>query len=534
MNLYAERPSALLREFVILPALIQCISLSCQFTAYERTFGGSGYEGGQALITSDGGVLVFGGTESYGPNAAEYYSNGYVMKLDPTGETIWKTVLGNDDSEGFSDAIELVDGGFLLVGGTLVQLVQGSNDMIMVRIDAEGTLIWTKRLRSDGTNEGARLVLPAGDDNFIIIGNRSDPQGSLNGQVIVYKIDLTGEVLWSDRIDGGGMTQAADAGMAEDGSFRIDATRIFQTSNDHAMLSISGDGELLWGMVYDRIDGHSAGAGIAVLPDGSALFTGQTSGSFLIGQVDPQGALLWDGSYSCGYQASGIGIHVSEDGDMVVCANIYFPGYTQWSQGLFLFGSMGALLDHVVMDTVYRSATSLEGDGSGRFVLGGSINTEAHPEDIDIVQFMLTGDSIPEPCDAIQAPVTPDDPFSVQVFSPFVQLAEAMPVVEDLLWEQVTEGQSSLICSDVALPERTDAAIMKCYPNPAHDMLYFDVTGGLGIARVEVFDVTGKSLMRATRPSAPRLPVAQLVPGTYCCRVHLDDGRTFAVPFMVE
>lgn len=90
------------------------------------------------------------------------------------------------------------------------------------------------------------------------------------------------------------------------------------------------------------------------------------------------------------------------------------------------------------------------------------------------------------------------------------------PIVFDTYEIVVTEG------FPVGIRERANS--MAVYPNPAHDMVRFDL-GGAATAMVELFDLAGTRVVGTTvTGSSPMLGLDGLAGGMYICRITGLDG----------
>jgi hypothetical protein len=154
--------------------------------AWSKTIGGSGADYARSVIqTSDGGYLVCGALHTSGSN---YHI--ITVRLSAYGDVIWKNVTGSDNIIG-GDAIELANGGFMLVGG----VKNGAYYSIYLsRISSAGDIVW-ERACFGNMNSGSYELMSTDDGGFICFGETKDIIGP--GNVWVVKFNSSGELLWS-------------------------------------------------------------------------------------------------------------------------------------------------------------------------------------------------------------------------------------------------------------------------------------------------------------------------------------------------
>ncbi len=166
---------------------------------WTRTVGGSGRDKGHAILQSrDGAYVIVGSTTSFGQDSTDVY----VVKLDNTGNLVWtRTVGGISADEGYA-VTESSDSGYVVAGFTEAY-GQGSHDIYVLKLDKNGNLQWTRTIGgSTGHDEGAAIITTQ-DGGFAVAGSTlSYGQGSWD--IYVIKLDANGNVQWTRTIGGTG------------------------------------------------------------------------------------------------------------------------------------------------------------------------------------------------------------------------------------------------------------------------------------------------------------------------------------------
>ena len=317
-------------------------------------------------------------------NATDEDCNGSVC-----GQTMWARALGNIAINGVA-----VDGagniyvtgslfGAFTLGAVSLSVVGGSGtDVVVLKFDSAGTIIWGKRFGST-FNESAIAIAVDAVGNVHLTGYLGGSVdfggGAVPAGVFVVKLTSAGNHVWSKGC--GGTTASPTSmgrGIAVDGTGNILVTGSFggtlscaigQSATslgiaDAFVLRMSGaNGGPLWTKGFGDAANSQYGYGIAAAANGDALVTGSFYGSIAFG-----GNTLTAGAASSIFVAkltAAAGAHV-------------------WSQG----GGSGALGASIAVDAssnpvftgVYSGATTFAGKtvaaaGGGSDILVGKLDT---------------------------------------------------------------------------------------------------------------------------------------------------------------
>lgn len=115
---------------------------------WTKTYGGVGDENGHAIsLTSSGGFYLTGNTESFGAGGAD----GYVIKTDMLGDTIWTRTFGGEKDEFCLGATTTFDDGVVAVGGSFSNSPD-EGDFMMYKLSSEGDSV-RARIEDGSTDE---------------------------------------------------------------------------------------------------------------------------------------------------------------------------------------------------------------------------------------------------------------------------------------------------------------------------------------------------------------------------------------------
>lgn len=165
---------------------------------WSKTYGGSNWDVANSIRkTSDGGYILAGHTVSYGAGGED----GYLIKIDVSGNQEWFKFFGYDHNDNFSSAVQTPDGGFLACGSTVSFFTQTIiyTDIYLVKTDSSGNMVWSKKFGGDKSENGG--ILPALDGGYIISGTTASYGQSID--FLLIKINVDGSITAVPRNNGG-------------------------------------------------------------------------------------------------------------------------------------------------------------------------------------------------------------------------------------------------------------------------------------------------------------------------------------------
>lgn len=295
--------------------------------------GGSSYEEGRSIATFPDGSSVatgrFSGSPLFGewPQVAILNSAGdddaFVTRYRADGTLGWARRIGGEGGDGGASIASFDDGScvvaghfraqaFLTSGPPWTQLTSaGERDILLVRYDANGNLLWAKRAGGIFNDEASGVAaLPDGScvvtGSFMAQATFGENAHAitllaagmlLSTDVFVARYDRNGVLLWATRCggadgnDSGHGITASGAACLLTGSFQGTATfgalptQVSLTSaggRDVFVACFGTDGSLRWANRAGGL-GDDDARGIAMFPDGSSVVTGSASGTFGFG-----------------------------------------------------------------------------------------------------------------------------------------------------------------------------------------------------------------------------------------------------------
>lgn len=233
-----------------------------------KTFGGGIGDRGHALaLTSDGGFIVVGYTQS---NAENKFYDIWVIKTDNYGNKEWDIIWGGTRSEEAHAVVQTEDGGYIIAGFT-ESYGNGDFDGLLLKLDKEGKEKWYKTFGNAYSDKFYDMNITS-DNGLILTGYSSSQEQGL----WLIKTDLEGNVKWDKNFgysssDGGySVIETTDKGFVVSG-----LTYNGNIATDFYIIKTDLLGNKEWEKIYG---GHQMDFALGIIesPKGGYLVTGET------------------------------------------------------------------------------------------------------------------------------------------------------------------------------------------------------------------------------------------------------------------
>ncbi len=330
---------------------------------WAKKFGGDSDRANAAVGDASGNVYVIGymssATMDVGGETLTRVSPArdlLVVKLDSSGDKVWAKNFGGPSTntlvEGAAIAVDSTGAVYLTgsfgfgsidVGGTTLTLI-GSSDLLVAKLNADGTTAWAKNFGGGLSSTGTHITLD-GSNNPIITGYMSSLNATYGAfplsrvgitDTVIAKFDsATGSVIWAENF-GGASAFTMPLGIGADAAGDLYAYGYFQGGSvifGGDTLALDGGTKNLWhaklnstgtpvwarrygGLTVETdgsralaVDGNGNSHIIASFPAGDidvggTTVTGVGARNLLVAKVDNAGATTW----AKGFGASDISI----------------------------------------------------------------------------------------------------------------------------------------------------------------------------------------------------------------------------------
>lgn len=321
-----------------------------------KTLGGSVNESGRSVInTSDGGYIVAGYTQSIDgdiettQNTIQY--DFWVLKFNASDNLQWqKTYGGSKDDKAFK-IIKTSDNGFAIVGYGKsadgdVETNEGFDDVWVLKLDSNGTIVWKKTTGFSGADQGFSIIQTSDGGYFIGsildvtasggLGNSKKAAKHAGGDYWGIKLNTNGDIAWRKYFGGTNTDTCYDVAEATDGYLLIGSSdsndvdiKNNKGSYDFWVVKVDKSGKLLWEKSFGGTEIDEARA-ITKANDGNFIIVGDTRSSdkdisqnnggadLWVIKITSQGELLWQKNYGGSSFDVGRSIKKTLNGDFLI------------------------------------------------------------------------------------------------------------------------------------------------------------------------------------------------------------------------
>jgi len=284
---------------------------------WERTFGGNVEDQAlEVLQTIDGGYALVGFSESQG----RFGSNVTLVKTNELGEKEWSQSYGLEGDDKGYDFVQEASGDYVIVGQTTSE-TDNSNDILLIKVDSKGKLLWQKAYGGSENDQGRSLAI-AQDGGYYITGRR---EYDGNSDLYLLKVDINGEVVWERRFGGDKTEEGYSVIETSIGEVVVvGITRSFVNSSTNSpdiyFIKTKATGETIIEAKYGNLELDQAKSVVETLDGGFALTGTVTNrGDLLLMRLDREGKELWSKTYGDpSFREVGNSIALTPDGGFII------------------------------------------------------------------------------------------------------------------------------------------------------------------------------------------------------------------------
>ncbi|MFZ8835350.1 MAG: T9SS type A sorting domain-containing protein [Candidatus Caldipriscus sp.] len=156
---------------------------------WAKTYGGLGEDVAYSVQqTSDGGYIVAGYTESFGPGGYALF----LIKTNAFGNVQWAKTYGGTSWDIAHSVQQTSDGGYIVAGYT-GSFGAGGDDILLIKTAANGNVIWAKTYGGTGYDY-AYSVQQTSDGGYIVAGHTIFSFSTSDYDIFLIKTDANGNI----------------------------------------------------------------------------------------------------------------------------------------------------------------------------------------------------------------------------------------------------------------------------------------------------------------------------------------------------
>ncbi len=243
--------------------------------AWNGVYGGAGEDfafTAEVFAAADGGAgVIVGGSTTTGTD--DGYADLMLLRLDADGGEVWRRNYGEAWSQYGTAACAVPGGGFAVVGSGYAEATD-SEDIFLVRTDADGEELWRAVLGDASEDESQGLLCL--DDGFLVVGQSMD-EAATDYDALAIRLDADGNTVWQRSFGGADQDWFRAAEATDDGGFAIVGYTASSGAgeNDAWLVRVDADGTALWERTYGGVN-YDYAYDLAPTEDGGWILAGAT------------------------------------------------------------------------------------------------------------------------------------------------------------------------------------------------------------------------------------------------------------------
>ena len=360
---------------------------------FQRHYGGQYDDGGSSVLqTDDGGYIIAGRTMSYGNGSNDIY----ILKTDANGNELWTKTYGGNGWDFPTDMKKTLDNCYVITGGTS-SFGAGASDAFMMKIDNNGDSLWLKTY--GGSIDDAAFEVEICEDLGYIISGYTCSFADGFAAAYLIRTNNNSDTIWTktyEKKDFNGANSIIKTNI--DGFILVGVTETGGAPGaDGLAIKTNSIGDTLWLNTYG---GASYDALYSICEDnnGNYLICGTTynltAGSYdvYLLKIASSGGLIWEKSIGGVNAENAYSIIQSSDNNFLVVGSTESYGSGGIDVYLIKFNSDG--------DTIWTKtfggagddwASSIKETADGGFIISGCTNSYGNNDDIYLIKTDANG-----------------------------------------------------------------------------------------------------------------------------------------------
>ncbi|MHA2105465.1 MAG: hypothetical protein ACW981_18730 [Candidatus Hodarchaeales archaeon] len=268
---------------------------------YNGAINGPDYAS-QILVTSDGGFLIAGATQSITAGEELWNTDYWLIKTDANGVEQWNKTYNRVGSDQAFSFIPILNNHYIIGGLSRKTSESDSPHLVwLVKIDESGTVIWDKTYESSKSWTGIleNNLIGTSDGGFLLASYTIGQVYFMGEDFWIVKADSNGEIEWTKTIGGTFYDTPSVSVESETGDYYIGGSLNSKTggeeTGDMGIIKITASGDVLWELTHGEEQKMDRIADM-ILTEGTNI----NDGLVVLAQTESfgaEGSDIWLGKY---------------------------------------------------------------------------------------------------------------------------------------------------------------------------------------------------------------------------------------------
>ncbi len=286
---------------------------------WDKTFGGSSSDFGWSVQqTNDEGYILTGGTSSYG----DYSGDVWLIKTDVYGNKEWDNIFGGGNYDFAYSVQQTSDNGYIITGPTH-SFGAGSSDAWLIKTISNGSKEWD--VTFGGQHYDYSWSVKQTTDSGYIMTGRTESYGAGHGDVWLIKIDSNGSKEWDKTFGAWSFDSAESVQQTTDGGYIVAGfTNSYGAGwYDFWLIKTDSEGNKEWSKTFGGGSGDSCRS-VQQTIDGGYILTGGTysfgagNSDVWVVKTDSNGNEEWNKTFGGSNYDSAESVQQTTDGGYII------------------------------------------------------------------------------------------------------------------------------------------------------------------------------------------------------------------------
>jgi len=276
--------------------------------------------------TSDDGYIVIGGNSV----STGCYDDVLLIKTDSKGNEQWTRTFGGPYIDKGNYGQQTNDGGYAIVGSTVINLTQTDKQIWVIKTDENGNEQWNRTYGGNRTEYGDSIQ-QTNDNGYIILGI-TIPQSN-ECRIVLIKTDENGLVQWNKTYAQQGLQyQGTKVQQTNDNGYIIMGYVEKWNTLDHyykaLLIKTNENGNISWVKTYQKYnwdfcrDGQQTNDGGFILA-GHTNPPGEDVNDIWVFKTDSKGNMTWDRTFDVHHNDHACSIQQTNDNGYIIAGDTY-------------------------------------------------------------------------------------------------------------------------------------------------------------------------------------------------------------------